>query len=68
MPYQRFIRNDPVAQVPVVRPPAAQPKPRPAPPVTHRPVEVPPPDALGIHLEPEAVTVPDPHDLGIKLD
>jgi hypothetical protein len=57
-----------VAQLPVVRQPAPAPKPRPAPQVALRPVEVPPPDALGIQLEPEAVTVPDPHDLGIKLD
>jgi len=50
-----------VAQVPV-RVPAPKPQ------VTPRPVEVPPPDALGIHLEPDAMTVPDPGELGIKLD
>jgi hypothetical protein len=30
-------------------------------------VEVPPPDAVGVTLGP-AVTLPDPADLGIKLD
>ncbi len=71
--------NDPVFAGQMVGMPAAPPRPRPAPPpaprpqprppaVASRPVEVPPPDALGIHLDPEpAVTVPDPDALGIKL-
>ena len=63
---------------PQPRPAAQQPRPQasrpasvalpPLEPIAFKPVELPPPEVLGIRLDDPAVVVPAPEKLGIKLD
>jgi hypothetical protein len=59
-------RPQPPRPAQTTTPIAARPRPNPAP-VAYKPVELPPPEQLGIRLDEPAV-VPPPEKLGIRLD
>jgi hypothetical protein len=75
---QPYYATPPQQSRPTPRPVAQQPRPqqsRPAPvampplePVAYKPVELPPPEVLGIRLDDPAIVVPAPEKLGIKLE
>ena len=72
------LRRAPQQPRPTPRPVAQQPKPQPSrpasvalpplEPVALKPVELPPPEVLGIRLDDPLVAIPAPEKLGIKLD
>jgi hypothetical protein len=75
---QPYYAAPPQQPRPAPRPVAQQPRPQPSRPasvalppletVASKPVELPPPEVLGIRLDDPLVTIPAPEKLGIKLD